>query len=106
MLDSSDTSVGDLRPDQLALLETFGTRRRAEVGDVLFADGDESYSFFVVMSGAVDVIGTFDGVEEVIVQHGAGRFIGELNLLTGQRVYLTARVAKAGEVIEIEPDAF
>ncbi len=106
MVDSSSTSVGDLRPDQLALLETFGTRRRVAVGDVLFADGDESYSFFVVMAGAVDVIGTFDGVEEVIVQHGPGRFIGELNLLTGQRVYLTARVAEAGEVIEIQPDAF
>jgi thioredoxin reductase (NADPH) len=106
MVDSSDTTVGDLRPDQLALLETFGTRRTVSQGEVLFADGDETYSFFVVMSGAVDIIGNFDGEDELIVQHGPGRFIGELNLLTGQRVYLTARVAVAGEVVEIQPDAF
>ncbi len=106
MVDSSDVTVGDLRPDQLALLATFGRRRRVAVGDVLFADGDETYNFYVVMSGAVDIVGHFDGEDDVIVQHGPGRFVGELNLLTGQRVYLTARVAKAGEVIEIEPDAF
>jgi thioredoxin reductase (NADPH) len=46
-------------------------------------------------------VGNFDGTEEVLVQHGAGRFLGELGLLTGQRVYLTARVAASGEVLTI-----
>jgi len=73
---------------------------------VLFAAGDAKYDFFVVVSAKVDIIGHFDDEDEVIVQHGPGRFIGELNLLTGQRAYLTARVAEAGEVIAIPPDDF
>jgi thioredoxin reductase (NADPH) len=32
--------------------------------------------------------------------HGARRFLGELNLLTGEGVYLTARVVEPGEVIQ------
>src|SRR5581483_2543602 len=44
---------------------------------------------------------TYDGEEELLVTHGPGRFLGELNLLTGQRVYLTARVVEAGEVLVI-----
>ncbi|MGZ4691115.1 MAG: FAD-dependent oxidoreductase [Acidimicrobiia bacterium] len=99
-------TVADLTPDQLAILEQFGERRAVAAGEVLFAAGDPGYSFYVVLSGAVDIIGLFDGVETVIVQHGPGRFLGELNLLTGQRVYLTGRVAEAGEVIAIPPDEF
>jgi thioredoxin reductase (NADPH) len=36
--------------------------------------------------------------------HGARRFLGELNLLTGEGVYLTARVVEPGEVIQISAD--
>src|SRR5918996_106511 len=37
----------------------------------------------------------------LLAGHDAGRFLGELNLLTGQRVYLTARVTDPGELIAI-----
>ena len=86
---------------QLAQLGGFGRRRRVEVGEVLYAEGDAAYDFFVVLSGVVEIAGTFDGDEVILAIHGAGRFLGELNLLTGQRVYLTARVVEAGEVIQI-----
>lgn len=99
-------SFDDLTPEQMEVLEQFGERRAVAIGDVLFAAGDATYDFFVVVSGRVDITGHFDGVDEVIVQHGANRFIGELNLLTGQRVYLTARVVEPGEVIAIPPDEF
>ena len=96
MADSPDVNAGNLRIDQLARLESFGTRRKVAVGDELFAAGDESYNFYVVMAGAVDIIMPVDGVDEVIVTHTAGRFIGELNLLTGSRVYLTAAWRRPG----------
>jgi thioredoxin reductase (NADPH) len=105
MTDTPST-VDDLTPDQLAILGQFGERRRVSPGEILFDVGDATYNFYVVMSGAVDIVGHFDGVDEVIVTHRPGRFLGELNLLTGQRVYLTARVAEAGEVIAIPPDEF
>src|SRR5205085_11279296 len=86
---------------QLAVLAGFGERRPVAVGDVLYADGDAGYDFFVVLSGVVEIVGAYDGEQVVLAVHGAGRFLGELNLLTGQRVYLTARVTEAGEVIRI-----
>jgi thioredoxin reductase (NADPH) len=86
---------------QLALLAGFGTRRRVEAGEILYREGDVSYDFHVVLSGCVEIVGNYDGEEEVLAVHDAGRFLGELNLLTGQRVYLTARVAVPGEVIAI-----
>jgi thioredoxin reductase (NADPH) len=99
--DLERTAAPTLDADQLAALERFGTRRRVAAGDVLFAEGDASYDFFVILSGLVDIVVTYDGTEELLVQHGPGRFLGELNLLTGQRVYLTARVSQPGEVLVV-----
>ena len=86
---------------QLARLTGFGARTPVTAGDVLYADGDASYDFYVVLSGVVEIVGTYDGTEEILAVHGAGKFLGELNLLTGQRVYVTARVVESGEVVRI-----
>jgi len=96
-----NSTFPELDAAQLAVLGEFGERRTVAAGDVLFAEGDAAYDFYVVLSGSVDIIGTFDGTEELLARHGAGRFLGELNLLTGQRVYLTARVTEPGEVLVI-----
>src|SRR5581483_10865149 len=98
---TEDDAAPTLDAAQLAVVEGFGRRRPVAAGDVLYAEGDASYDFYVLLSGRVDVVGTFDGEDVVVATHGPGRFLGELNLLTGQRVYLTARVVEAGEVIAI-----
>ena len=105
-LSLDETAAPTLTAEHLAVLERYGVRRRVEAGEVLFADGDAAYDFYVILSGAVDIVTAYDGAEEVLVRHGAGRFLGELNLLTGQRVYLTARVAVPGEVIAVPPAEF
>src|SRR5438046_4779003 len=86
---------------QIAALEAFGTRRAVAKGDLLYREGDAAYDFFVVLSGGVDIVMGAGDDEEVIAQHGPGRFLGELNLLTGLRVFVTARVTKAGEVVVV-----
>jgi len=68
-------------------------------------ESDPGYDFYVVLSGAVEIVVNSEGKERVIARHGAGRFLGELNLLTGQRVFVSARVAEAGEVIAVPRDA-
>jgi thioredoxin reductase (NADPH) len=100
-----DDAFPTLTADDLTLLESFGTRRSVEVGDVLFRAGDDTYDFFAVVSGVVQIINDTDSTEEVVTEHGPGRFLGKINLLTGQRVYLTARVSVAGEVIAVPVDA-
>ena len=41
---------------QVSMLEALGTRRSVEVGDYLYREGDPTYDFYVVLSGAVDIV--------------------------------------------------
>ena len=86
---------------ELAVLETRGTRRSVTAGEYLYREGDPSYDFYVIESGAVEIVGRSDGEERIVARHGAGRFLGELNLLTGQRVFVSARVVEPGEVLVV-----
>ena len=91
-----------LTADAIAALEEYGDHRRTTDGEVLFADGDPAYDFFVVLSGKVAIVQSAGKPSErTIGVHGEGRFLGELNLLTGEAVYLTAHVIEAGEVLQI-----
>jgi thioredoxin reductase (NADPH) len=85
----------------LAVFEALGTRRSIAVGDYLYREGDASYDFYVVVSGTVDILVRSDGEERLITRHGRGRFLGELNLLTGMRAFVSARVVDDGEVIAV-----
>ena len=77
---------------------------RCREGEYLFREGDVTYDFFVLVSAEVDIVVTVDGGEQVIVHHGPGRFLGELNMLSGLRVFVSARVVKAGEVVVVSRD--
>ena len=79
----------------------FGKERAVGAGDVLFRAGDPSYDFFVILEGEVDVVRPDNDGDVVLATHGAGTFLGELNLLTGQRPYLSARVSRPGRVLAI-----
>ncbi len=98
-------AAGILDADELAVLATFGDVRAVEAGDVLYRAGDPATDFFVVLAGEVEVLRAGGG-GEVIVVHGPGRFLGELNLLTGQTHYVTARLAGPGEVLVVPQAAF
>src|SRR5438132_8549188 len=90
---------------ELAMLGQLGVRRAVAAGEYLYRESDPGYDFYVVLSGAVEIVVNSEGKERVIARHGAGRFLGELNLLTGQRVFVSPRVAEAGEVIAVPRDA-
>jgi thioredoxin reductase (NADPH) len=90
----------------LASLLPEGSERAVAAGDVLYRAGDPTPDFFVVLEGEVEIIREDDGAGVVVATHTANRFIGELNLLTGQRAYLTARVSKPGRVLAIELATF
>jgi thioredoxin reductase (NADPH) len=90
---------------ELDFLGPLGTRRPIAAGDYLYRAGDIGYdSFFVVLSGRVDILIATDGQERLITTMGPGQFLGELNLLTGLRVFVDARVAETGDVLAIPVD--
>jgi thioredoxin reductase (NADPH) len=93
-----------LSEDQIAALAAHGRRRRTEAGEVLCRQGDRGCDFFVILAGKVAVVDELPGEEQVIRVHGPGRFLGELSLLAGQAVFLTAVVREPGEVLAVPAD--
>ncbi len=97
-----DGAFPELTEDQLARLETEGTRCHTHAGEVLFREGDEQYDFHVVLDGKVAVVEDRGGPRErLIAVHGPRRFLGELGLLTGQAAFFTAVVREPGEVLVV-----
>jgi len=91
-----------LRTDQVEILKRYGHTRKTEVGDVLFRAGDTRNDFIVVLEGEVKVGDDFAGEElRTIGVFHESRFLGELNMLTGQAMYLTGVVSEAGEILSI-----
>ena len=95
------TRAPTLREDQIEILRRYGQSRKTEVGQVLFRAGDPSNDFIVVLEGEVEMVDDFAGEARTIAVFLAGRFLGELNMLTGQGLYLSAVVRKGGEVLAI-----
>ena len=93
-----------LSAQQIEALEALGTRRATSRGQVIFRAGDTSYDFVVVLSGMVAIVEHDHGAERLIAAHGAGRFLGELNLLTGETVFVSAVVHEPGEILVVPAD--
>jgi thioredoxin reductase (NADPH) len=93
---------------QLARLRSYGTPHTVEAGEVLYGPGDATYDLIVTDDATVEIVqpATLDAPEESLVRFGPGSFLGELNILTGQAVYLMARVVEAGRVHRIAPASF
>src|SRR5580765_7624048 len=94
--------IPSLSASQLATLGALGEERTAAVGDVLYQVGDTVYPFIAILEGEVAIVDA-DGNE--IVRHGASSFLGELNLLSGQTVFVNAVVTKPLRYIAVERDA-
>jgi thioredoxin reductase (NADPH) len=100
--------AAQLTEQQLGRLRAYGRPDDLEVGDTLFATGDASYDLIVVESGAVELTreATPGSPETPVIRFGAGGFVGELGLLTGQTTFLTGRMVEAGRVHRISPEQF
>jgi thioredoxin reductase (NADPH) len=91
-----------LSESQLDTLREHGEERTAEVGEVLYKVGDRRYPFIAILEGEAAVL---DAAGEEIVRHGRSGFLGELNLLSGQTVYLTAVATQPMRYIAVDRDA-
>ena len=109
--DGSDGSLGAdgawplLDPAAVGEIAAFGSPIAVEAGQMLYRAGGDPPNFFVVLDGEVEIVREGDD-EVVIAAYGPGGFVGELNLLTGQRPYLSARVSRAGRVLSVPPEQF
>ena len=79
-----------------------GRTRSVQPGEVLMEQGDTSVPFFVVITGEIEIVRPFGTQETLITIHSDGQFTGEVNMLSGRRSLVRARVTKPGKVIELD----
>ncbi len=90
-----------LSKSQLETLAELGEERTAAIGEKLFEVGDRSYPFIAIIEGEAAIQ---NAAGHEIVRHGPSGFLGEMNLLSGQTVFLTAVVTRPLRYIAVDRD--
>jgi thioredoxin reductase (NADPH) len=88
-----------LSAGQLQTLAARGEERTAAEGEFLFRIGDASYPLIVVLEGEAAIL---DGAGNEIARQGPGGFLAELNLMTGQTVYVDGVATKPMRYIAVD----
>jgi thioredoxin reductase (NADPH) len=88
-----------LSPAHLQLLTARGEERTAAEGDFLFRIGDTRYPFIAVLEGEAAIL---DGAGNEIARQGPGGFLAEINLMTGQTVFVDCVVTKPMRYIAVD----
>ncbi len=87
---------------QTSRIATHGRTRRVEQGATLVQPGELATRCYVVLSGALEVVGAFGRHEDIVTVVGPRQFTGEVNMLSGRPVFVRIRVRQDGDVIEID----
>jgi thioredoxin reductase (NADPH) len=91
-----------LTPAQIRRIAARGHMRATKRGEVLYEQGDSAASFFVVVSGELEVVRPSGAVETLVTVHSSGQITGEVGTLSGRRSLFRVRAAKPGKVIELD----
>ncbi|THG28708.1 FAD-dependent oxidoreductase [Naasia lichenicola] len=105
---ATDETFPKLSPEALARLRSYGVREQTEVGQHLYSVTDSDYEMIVVESGSIDLYraGNSAAPLRLIAHLCPGDFLGEVSLLTHQRMFLKAAVSEAGAVHRLSRAAF
>jgi len=91
---------------QLQQLAEQGREVELAAGDIIFAQGDPTYHFYVVLEGQIRVTKKVGAEEKLLTIHEPGQFTGDISILTGQPSIATARAIGKARVLEIKPEDF
>lgn len=93
-----ETNTADLSPrltaEQLRRMAAYGTAERFAPGALLFDEGEKNIDFFVVLSGAVEILQYQKEGFRLVTRPGAGQFIGDSSTITGRAAVVQARVVE------------
>ena len=88
-----------LSPGQVESLAAVGEERTAAEGEFLFRIGDARYPMIVVLEGEAAIL---DAAGNEIARQGPGGFLAEMNLLSGQTVFVDAVAVQPMRYIAVE----
>jgi len=94
---SQETAFPRLATAEIAVLKPLATAHDYADGETIFRVGQADIDLCVVESGQIDILNPTDG-NRVIVTHGPGQFSGDIDLMTGRPVMVTAVARGASRV--------
>ena len=100
-LDAHTQAFPVLTSGQIDRIRAISKLRRVEVGEILFDLGHTDVPFFVLLSGAMEIVQPELGGERPIAVHHSGEFTGEMTMISGRRCLARGRITEAGEVLEL-----
>ncbi len=89
---------------QIARLASFGRRRAVAQGEILFEPGDRDVPFFVILSGALEIVHPNCATEDLITVHESGGFTGEISMISGHVSLVRGRMRAPGEILQLHHD--
>jgi thioredoxin reductase (NADPH) len=89
-----------LDADELELVRRDARVQHLADGELAFRAGEADIDFLVVESGGLSVLNPTDG-DAVIVTHGPGHFVGDIDLLTRRPVIFSARAEGPTTVLRL-----
>ncbi len=96
-----------LTPVQIERIRLVGHVRKVQVGEILFEPGDINVPFFVLLSGALEIVQLdLDGERPIATHETPGAFTGEMTMISNRGALVRGRVAASGEFIELSSPQF
>src|SRR5437016_1933161 len=96
-----------LSDEQLATLDSLGTRRKVRRGEIVYKAGQRDVPFNLVLSGELEVFESRDGEEQTLGETGPRDLVGDISMLTGTAVIATVRgKAEESEIVQIPAARF
>jgi serine phosphatase RsbU (regulator of sigma subunit) len=97
-----------LPPDELEGLVKISSWQRYPAGSLLFAEGDPSYSFMIILQGEVEILKALhEDTQRLLAVRGRGDYLGDLSLFLNNQVRSgSARALTDIWVLEIRRDEF
>jgi thioredoxin reductase (NADPH) len=95
-----DIAFPTLTQRHLDVLTARGHPRAVRAGDVLYAAGDTSFCFYVVLEGSIESADGPGDKSRIVATVGPGQFTGEVTMLSNRASLVTTRVAADGRLLE------
>ena len=96
-----------LSDDMVRHVAAYGVEEQAPTGTPLFARGERSVDFFVVVTGCIEIFyEDAEGKAQVVRRHGPHEFTGELDLFSDRSTLVSGRAAEDSRVLRIRRGDF
>jgi len=104
-LDARTQAFPVLTEGQKNRIRAYSKVRQVHEGEILFEPGDTEVPFFVLQSGAMEIVQPYLAGERPVTTHGPGSFTGEMTMISGRRCLVRGRVTAAGEFLEMSAES-